>query len=617
MSGAAGFETNQPLLHKMEFSCQILEHIGAAVIACDESGRVVVWNKTARDWLGTQDGPRADVPFGDKFIGMDDREPLPAEKLPLTRANCGETVVDVALLIAGRPNRPERAVLANAAPVFSADGARLGAVVVMHDITAGVQSDSALLLAKQRAEAASVAKSNFLSAMSHELRTPLNAILGFTQLLRRDALLSPEHVAHLDLINGGGEHLLHVINQTLDMSKIEAGEIPVEFTAFSVADWVQDVASLLRPKAQEKHLALQVSSTDAGWVRTDAAKLRQILFNLIGNAIKFTACGTVSVRSSLIDCAAGAGARLQLEVADSGVGIAKSDQLRIFDPFFRVESNASQQGAGLGLAITRQYVELLGGSITIESTPGAGSCFRIELPVETVATSEVHDNSRIRPRRMRLAPEHTPYRILIVEDQRTNANILRRTLERAGFLVRIAENGEMGVEIFKTWQPEFIWMDIMMPVMDGKNATREIRKLPGGRDVKIVALSACSFREERAAIMAAGVDEFIAKPCSDEAVVACVARHLHAVLVAVESAASGPPSVPKLPSASFLDLSSDMRTELRQAIVSLDAGHIADAIKRLRVVAPEAADVLASHAEGLSYTSMLRLVELTAAAHAE
>lgn len=443
----------------------------------------------------------------------------------------------------------------------------------------------------------------FFSSVSHELRTPLNCILGFVQVLRREATLSAEHAGHLELIQRSGEHLLHIINEVLDMSRLEAGKCTVELDDVPLAARVAEVVALLRPKAEEKGLNLECVCSFEGVLRTDGSMIRRILVNLLGNAIKFTSTGRVVVRAAVESSSAQDGSALVLEVEDSGVGISPEDLPRIFEPFFRTAAAAGEQGTGLGLAITRQYVEMLGGRIDMTSREGEGSRCRVELPVNVVALTGAREEppSAARDLPVTAISEH---RVLVVEDQPANARLLQHTLRRAGFAVRVAVNGQEGVEMFREWHPTFIWMDLMMPVLDGKEATRLIRAEPGGRDVKIVAISACRFESEKAAMLAAGCDEFVAKPCPPETILRCMTRHLGVEL---------PSTAVRSPSASTSGSEDDiakvpapLREELREAVLSLDRTRVAGLIEQVRSAAPKVSDLLLRQATSLNFSAMLK-----------
>ncbi len=381
-----------------------------------------------------------------------------------------------------------------------------------------------LIVAKEHAESANQAKSRFLANMGHELRTPLNAIMGFSELLSMDDNQSKDQYQSLQIINRSGEHLLKLINDILDMAKIEAGNTILNTAPFDLGAMVQDVAQMMRIQADRKHLKLAIehSSLFPRFIVGDEARLRQIMVNLIGNAIKFTDQGHVLIR---IGMKASDSDRLIIEVEDSGIGINAEDQARIFEPFTQLGLQGGSKGTGLGLSITHQFVQMMGGTISVDSTPGKGSVFTLELPV--VAANE-HDVIRSDKRGIvsTLAPNQASYRILIVEDQEDNQALLSQLLTSVGFQVRVAENGEQGVELFKSWKPHFIWMDKRMPVMDGVTATQHIRALPGGKEVKIVAVTASAFSDERQELLDSGMDDYISKPYRAAEIYECLERHL-------------------------------------------------------------------------------------------
>jgi signal transduction histidine kinase/CheY-like chemotaxis protein len=387
------------------------------------------------------------------------------------------------------------------------------------------QRTAQLVEARNHAEAADRAKSAFLANMSHELRTPLNAILGFSTLLREGETFE-ERRKDLDIINRSGEHLLALINDVLDVAKIEAGRIAVENRPCDMHRLVRDITEMMQVRAREKNLELLVEKS-AGFprtVRTDASKIRQMLTNLLGNAVKYSERGTIVLR--LVDLGEDSLGRvlLRFEVEDNGIGIAREDQARVFEPFVRAEKLGYQDGTGLGLAIVRQYVDLMDGVVGLESEPGKGSRFRIELPVEREAESA--PPSEPRPRVLNIKPGQPEYRVLIVEDQFENRLLLRRLLERVGFQVRVAEDGATGIEIFQAWRPHFIWMDRGLGEIDGSEVVRRIRKLEGGWNVKIAAVTASALSSRRDEMLAAGLDDFLSKPYRLEEIFDCMSRHL-------------------------------------------------------------------------------------------
>jgi len=335
--------------------------------------------------------------------------------------------------------------------------------------------------ARKQADAANLAKSEFLANMSHELRTPLNAILGFAQILEHDPLLTLQQAGHVRTITRSGVHLLKLINDILDMSKIEAGRTTLYETAFCLNDLLDDLEMMFRSRADAKGLQLLMERSEGvpSYVTADEGKLRQILVNLMGNAVKLTDAGgvTVRVRADSVEGKTVEGnesMRLVVEVEDSGPGIPEKDVDRIFDAFQQSDSGVKAGGAGLGLAISRKFVEMMGGQLTVTSQVGKGSCFRFGVLVKSA--EDVSELEQTVPRRVvGLAPGTGPFRILVVDDIPTNRALLQALLQPLGFEIVEASNGVEALEIFDQWSPHAVLMDMRMPVMDGYEATRRIK----------------------------------------------------------------------------------------------------------------------------------------------
>ena len=444
-----------------------------------------------------------------------------------------------------------------------------------------VQSRTAeLLLARDAAEAANKAKSVFLANMSHELRTPLNAIMGFSAMLCREPQLSESQRESLGLINRGGEQLLSLINDVLQMAKIEAGRMELNIAPFDLGAVVRDVAAIMRLRAEEKGLQLLVdpSSSFPRYIRGDEARLRQVLVDLAGNAVKFTAQGGVVIR---LGSKRDAQLHLLMEVEDTGPGIAPEDRERVFQPFVQVAKSGEQKGTGLGLAISRQYVQLMGGGIELTSTLGKGSIFRVDVPVELAdeigpaAPQGAAQAGDV----IGAAPGQAAFRILIAEDHHENQVLLAKLMSGIGLDVQVAENGEQCVRLFQEWHPHLIWMDRRMPVMDGVEATRRIRALPGGADVKIVAVTASVFKEQQGELLAAGMDDFVRKPFRFNEIYESLAQQLG---VKYLYGSSGEEAVPAaLTPAMLAGLPGALRAELERALESLDGERIAAAVHRI------------------------------------
>ncbi len=386
-----------------------------------------------------------------------------------------------------------------------------------------------LEVARRHAESANEAKSAFLANMSHELRTPLTSIMGFSELLEMDPALTEGHKEKLRLIGRSSDHLLELIDDVLELSKIEAGRVSLEFAETAVGELFESLAGTFAERAKRRGIELRLDNRiDADKrFQGDLRKIRQVLNNLVDNAMKFTKTGHVAVAALDEGPANATGLhRIVFLVKDTGVGIGEDELPTVFEAFSQTASGrVSGQGSGLGLAIVRQYVALLGGKISVESRPGVGTTFRFEVPLREMARHIETDSGSPARHRM-LAPDQPHYRMLIVDDNPQNRVLLKEVLETAGFPVRTANNGREGVAAFHDWRPHLIWMDMKMPVLDGYAATREIRGSTTGNDVAIIALTANIAGEYQNGIFEAGCDDVVRKPFRVADVYAAIEKHL-------------------------------------------------------------------------------------------
>ncbi len=485
----------------------------------------------------------------------------------------------------------------------------MGLTTVNMEKTVAVRT-AELSVARDAAEAASKAKSVFLANMSHELRTPLNAILGFSNLMRREPDVTAGQIEKLDIINRAGEHLLALINDVLEMAKIESGRVHLEIVPFDLGTLVRDVTDMMRLRALEKGLSLLLdqSSSFPRFIKGDPARLRQILVNLLGNAVKFTEQGGVTIR---LGTRRDDRQHLLMEIEDSGIGIGSEDQQRLFQPFVQVVESGTQEGTGLGLAITRQFVELMGGAIGVTSTPGKGTIFRVELPVEIATEADAAGQSPGPPPEeiLDLAPGQPAFRILIAEDHRENQLLLMKLMADVGLEAKLAVNGEECVALFSEWRPHLIWMDRRMPVMDGVDATRRIRQLPDGRDVRIVAVTASVFKEERQMLVDAGMDDFVRKPYRFSEIYGCLARQLGVQFIPRTAtrgeAAAERPAPDTLRPDLLASLPAELRARIREVVESLDARQIADVAQRVGEFDQRLRDTILSMVEHFDHQSIL------------
>jgi signal transduction histidine kinase/CheY-like chemotaxis protein len=494
---------------------------------------------------------------------------------------------------------------------------------IQENIMARKLVEQELRRAKEAAEAANRAKSAFLANMSHELRTPLNAILGFAQLMDRDPRLAPDQRESLTTIRQSGEHLLTLINDVLQVSKIEAGQSSLQPHAFDLTRLLADVESMFRLRATDKGLQLLFERAPGvpQYVRTDEGKLRQVLINLLSNAIKFTDEGgvTVRVRSMAREGEGAPVTTLHFEVEDTGCGIAPSEVADLFDPFVQsaqLSSNAMQEGTGLGLTITQHFVELMGGEIDVASELGRGSIFRFEVGVEVAEAAEVAGGPPKR-RVVGLEPDQPVYRLLVVEDRAANRQLLVKLLSSLGsppngFEIREATNGREALEAWEAWEPHLIWMDMRMPVMDGYEATKRIKASAKGQATVVVALTASAFEEDRALILSQGCDDFVSKPFREAEIFDRLATHLGVQFIYEERARSTVRAVEPEEATvgdAIRELPVDWRADLQRAATEADGDRVLALVGAISDDYPALADALTSLVQNFRFDTLMTLAD--------
>jgi PAS domain S-box-containing protein len=496
----------------------IVDYSDDAIIGKTLDGIIVNWNKAAERLYGYTSQEVLGKPIS-ILLPVDRADEL--EEI-ISKVKRGEVVteetarrrkdgklIDVALTIS--PIKNSRGQVTAASAIARDISERKRAELEINNLNRRLEAAAA------EAEAASRAKSTFLSTMSHEIRTPMNAILGYAQLMLRDSSLGTDAKANLKIIGRSGEHLLALINDVLDMSKIEAGRIELKPVTFNLSRLLNDLAAMfrLRSEAQALRFEMVVDGESLPYVIADEGKVRQVLINLLGNAIKFTRIGKITLHVTVEQREIGQFWLLG-RVVDTGSGIAEEDQKKLFESFSQTRSGSeSLKGTGLGLAISRKYARLMGGDITVQSIAGAGSVFRFEIPIERGGTGVALRRSS--PRRVTAirAGKESP-KILVVDDHPENRDWLVQLLRAVGFSVRDADGGEAAISTWAEWNPRLILMDLHMPVMDGLETTRRIRGEARGTETIIVALTASAMDEDRRMVAESGADDFIAKPCNED-----------------------------------------------------------------------------------------------------
>ena len=506
----------------------IFEHANDMIFIAQD-GRVAFANPALVNFLGYSHVEIASKPFTE-FIHPDDRE------IVLTRYKKRKTGEDVetgyqfrALTASGE----QRWVIINSS-VLDWDG-QPSTLNFLTDITKQKLAEEELIAAKEQAETANRAKSTFLANMSHELRTPLNSILGFAHLVAHNPEIPPEELENLNIIHRSGTHLLTLINQVLDLSKIEASRVSIENSCFDLFHLLDELENMLSLRADKKNLSLTFDCNGdvPRYICTDEIKLRQVLINLIGNAIKFTDEGFVKLRIALTgmdtkspSCLS-SHCLLQFEIEDTGLGIAPEEIEHLFEAFGQGSSGREvREGTGLGLVISHEFVKLLGGEINLASEVGKGSKFIFNIPVQVVNAEDIAPKlptSNV----IALEPGQPCYRMMIVDDKWDNRNLLFKLLKPFSFELREAVNGKEAIDILETWEPHLIWMDMRMPVMDGYEATKKIRTLTSlAQQPVVIAVTASVFEEKREEVLTAGCNDIVLKPFKESEIIEMLKKHL-------------------------------------------------------------------------------------------
>jgi len=467
-----------------------------------------------------------------------------------------------------------------------------------------------LQISKDEAEYANKSKSIFLANMSHELRTPLNAILGFSELLLQDSKLSSKYKQTIEIINSSGTFLLMLINDILDLAKIEARKTVIEEESINIEYLISDSVALLDNRAKNKSLSisLEYESELPECITIDSKKVRQIILNLLSNAIKYSNEGEITIRVAFDE------SYFKLVVSDNGVGISQEDLELIFEPFRQVGDASSDTGTGLGLSITKQFIEAMGGTISVESRVSQGSTFSVKLPYKLCSKDDIQERSsqNITKKVIGVSPKSPKIRMLIVEDKENNILLLKKILEVLECEIEVAYNGEEAIEKFKSFKPDLIWMDRRMPKMNGEVATEVIRSLPGGEKVVIIALTASASNSDRKELEAAGINDFAVKPYKIQEIFTLIQKYFNITYIySDDKLVNERPKEVSMESLekSLSKLDNELLEELYNSAILLNKEDMQEILAKIELIDKDLYTMLLSLVDNINYIEILKSVE--------
>ncbi|MDO8322535.1 MAG: PAS domain S-box protein [Phenylobacterium sp.] len=513
-------KSDQSLRDQQFYTRSLIESNIDALMTTDPAGIITDVNKQMEALTGSTRDELIGAPFKDCFTDPDRAE------AGIKRVLAQKSVTDYELTARARDGK-QTVVSYNATTFYDRNRTLKGVFAAARDVTERKRVEVELQQAKAIAESASRTKSDFLASMSHEIRTPMNAIMGIADLLAKTPL-TPEQDKYVQIFRRSGDNLLNLINDILDLSKVEASQLDLEQTGFSLSDHLEKVIEMVAPRAQEKGLTLvcEIAPNVANDLMGDPTRLRQVLLNLLGNAIKFTQGGEVSLKVEP-DLDPAVPTALRFTVTDSGIGIADSKLARVFERFTQADSSTTRRfgGSGLGLTISKRLVELMGGRIWVSSRVDVGSVFAFALPLEVWASAN-------RPVSMPVgagpAAPLAPLQILMAEDSPDNCTIALAYLDDTPYRVDVAETGIIACEMFKAGRYDLVLMDRQMPAMDGLTATRTIRAWEKANErppTPIIALTASALKGDRETCLAAGCTAYLTKPIKQDVLLAAILHY--------------------------------------------------------------------------------------------